>query len=209
VLRKEGRSQPLAIELTGTVGYYRRSFRAPLAVRLENAPLGTAAIAIAHRRLAHLEAFYTYMRVFNTPHPEVVLLDENVWATDFNDPPDGNTTDTHVLTTQRVDRSYVMHRLGLGGSITPWRGLAIGADYDLRLRNFTSSEPKDVAHFDRFDKRHVAVLSVSYRVSSRWRVELGYRYTIQSTRRTPGPGMSLQRTAYEINRVFAEVTATL
>jgi hypothetical protein len=209
VLRKEGRAQPLAVELTGTVGYYRRSFRAPLAVRLENAPLGSAAIALAYRKLAHLELAYTYMRVFNTPHPEVVLLDENAWGIDFNEPPDGNTTDTHVSTTQRVDRSYVMHRLGLGVSITPWRRLEIGAEYDLRARSFTSSEPRDVAHFDRLDTRHVAAFSVGYRLSSRWRFELGYRYTIQSTRRTPAPGMSLQRTAYEINRIFAELTATL
>src|SRR5262245_58852620 len=177
-------------------------------VRLENAPVAIVDAGYAPQdRSTTVDAKLTYMRVSNTPHPEFVLLDETLWAVDLSMPPDGSATGTHTPTTQQVDRSYQMYKLGVTAS-HEFGPVGLGVGYERRLKRFGSSDPYDVGHFDRLDTRHVLGASATYHLSSGWRVALAYKYTTQSTRRAPAPGMTLTRPMYNIDSVWAELTAT-
>ena len=179
-LLKSRRARPLGAFLDIGVGYASRRHDAPFTARDFTGPTAALRLELSPRRGLDFETSYEGAFLESPVRSQVILLDEPAFGVDLNG--NGNATDLNARTVQTVDRSRAEHSIGQAMRLDLGRtDLELSVRY--RLRNFTSSQPYDVANNGRRDRRLQVGAELSRRLVKDLRLVTGVRYGAQRLNR--------------------------
>ncbi|MBA3853412.1 MAG: hypothetical protein C0503_03295 [Gemmatimonas sp.] len=179
-LLRARRSRPLGAFLDIGVGYASRRHDAPFTARDFTGPTAALRLELSPRRGLDFETSYEAAFLDSPIRSQVILLDEPAFGEDLNG--NGNATDLNARTVQTVDRSRAEHVIGQAMRVDLGRtDVELSVRY--RLRNFTSSQPYDVANNGRRDRRLQLGAELSRRLVKDLRLVTGVRYGSQRLNR--------------------------
>lgn len=200
-LKKSTKRSPLGAELDLGAGYYTRSYDAPFTARDLSGPTFRTTLDLTPGDRFDLTAGYSLEMLSSDKAQEVVILDESDAGRDLNG--NGNATDLDVRSVQLVDRSRREHELNVGARFGVARRTDLRFEYGLRLRDYLSDVPLDVAHRDRRDTRHELRGELSTRVARGTRFTTGARYAKQTANRLVDSDQADEADDYTRLRAFA------
>lgn len=180
-LRKASKADPLAIWLQLGLGYRDRPSAAPFDGRSLKGPTAGLGLRFKHRNGVEADTRYEVQLLTSPVQQQVVLLDEPAFRTDFNG--NSNAADNNVRRVQSVDRSRTAHSLRQRLRLPLSDVTALTAELGLRMRQFGSNEPFDVANNGRRDQRLRIGAHLTHRLSDALRLEVGARYDGQRLNR--------------------------
>lgn len=182
-LVKSRRSRPFGAFLDVAVGYEDRTFDAPFAARDFGGPTAALRLELSPRRSIGFETSYDVAFLSSPVTPQVILLDEPTFGEDFN--ANGNSSDLNARAVQNVDRSRTEHVIAQVARFDVGDASDLELRVAYRIREFTSSEPYDVANNGRRDRRLQLGAEYRRRLTKDVRLISGIRYgTQQLNRRT-------------------------
>lgn len=200
-LKKSTKRSPLGAELDLGAGYYKRSYDAPFAARDLSGPTFGATLDLVPGDRVDMTAGYSLEMLSSDEAQEVLIVDEADAGSDLNG--NGTATDLDVRTVQLVDRSRREHELTLGARLGIARRTDLRFGYGLRLRDYGSDLPLDLAHRDRRDTRHELRGELSTRVARGTRFTTGARYARQTANRLVDSDQTDEADDYTRLRAFA------
>lgn len=195
------RERPLELRAELELGYARESYDAPFAGRGRRGPGAGLDLSLDLDRRWTVGLDYRYRSLAADVTPEVLLLDETAFGTDFNG--NGNASDIAARALVDVDRSRAEHAVTLtvAGELGPAAVLEVG--YEYRRRVFGSDQPYDVLNRDRVDGRNEMSADLDVRLASGFHVMIGARHLGQTTNRAGDPGSTGDETDYTRNVLSA------
>lgn len=180
-LAKSKRARPFGAFLDLGVGYADRRYDAPFRARDYGGPTAAVRLELSPSRGVEFETSYEAAFLGSPVMDQVILLDEPAFGEDLNG--NGNATDLNARAVRSVDRSRTEHVIGQSARF----GLGRRTDLELRalyrIRDFTSSEPYDVANNGRRDQRLQLGAEFARRVAKDLRLVSGIRYGSQRLNR--------------------------
>lgn len=185
-LVKSTRQHPFGAFVALGAGYYDRAFETPHAGRDLSGPTAAARLRLELGRRARVEAGYQYAALDASPTEQVLLLDEAAFGRDFN--ANGTSTDLSVRATGVVDRSRVAHTGGVSLGLELSRRTDVELSYEHRQRDFSSTQPFDVAYRGRRDARNEFGADLSVRMARLFRLRMGGGYAVQRLSRDSEAG---------------------
>ncbi len=200
-LKKSRKRSPLGADLNLGAGYYTRSYDAPFAARDLSGPTFRATLDLASGNRLELSGDYSLELLSGDEAQTVLILDEADAGTDLNG--NGTVTDPEVRTVQLVDRSRREHELTFGARLGVARRTDLRFAYGLRLRDYLSDLPLDLAHRARRDTRHELRGELSTRVARGTRFTTGARYAKQTANRLVDSDQTDEAADYSRLRAFA------
>ncbi|MCR4340559.1 MAG: hypothetical protein NUW01_11830 [Gemmatimonadaceae bacterium] len=200
-LKKSSKRSPLGAELDLGAGYYTRSYDSPFAARDVSGPTLRATLDLAPGDRVDMTAGYSLEMLSSDEAQEVLILDEIDASSDLNG--NGTATDLDVRTVQLVDRSRREHEFTLGARFAVARRTDLRFAYGLRLRDYLSDLPLDLAHRDRRDTRHELRGELATRVARGTRFTTGARYARQTANRLVDSDLTDEADDYTRLRAFA------
>jgi hypothetical protein len=180
-LRKASKADPLAAWLQLGLGYRDRPSAAPFDGRSLNGPTAALGLRFKHRNDVEADTRYEVQLLGSPVSQQIVLLDESAFNTDFNR--NGSVADANVRSVQTVDRSRTSHSVRQRLRVPLSDVTALHAELGLRIRQFGSNEPFDVANNGRRDQRLRLGAHLTHRLSDALRLEVGARYDGQRLNR--------------------------
>ena len=193
-LMKSTKRLPLGVTAELEVGYLDRSYDAPFAGRSRSGPGAGAALTFQLSRRWEIGLDYTFASLGGDPAQEVLILNENDFNRDFNN--NGSFSDDSARAVELVDRSRAEHELGVSVQGELGKVATIELGYGRRMRNFSSSQPFDVANRDRRDVLNELVTELDLRLASGLHLALGGRRAKQTTNRAGDPAATGEVTDY-------------
>lgn len=200
-LKKSRKRSPLGAELDLAAGYYTRSYDAPFAARDVSGPTFRATLDLAPGGRLDLTAGYLLEVLSSDEAQAVLILNETDAGSDLNG--NGTATDLAVRTVQLVDRSRRENEFTLGARLGVARRTDLRFAYGLRLRDYQSDLPLDLAHRDRRDTRHELRGELSTRVARGTRFTTGARFARQTANRLVDSDQTDEADDYTRLRAFA------
>jgi hypothetical protein len=179
------RQQINTVSAAFSAGYLNRRYAAPFDVRSRRGPGFRGDLALQASPAVTLGVGYSLASLAGDPGTAVLILDESEFGVDFN----GNltTTDSSARAAVLVDYSRLEQQLG--ASITTQAGVVtVALEYDRRTRDFSSTQPYDVANRDRHDVLNEFTLAGEVEMGAAARLAAGYRRGSQTTNRPADPG---------------------
>lgn len=199
-LRRGTRTSPLAARMEVGAGYYSRSYDAPFESRDLSGPTFGAELDVEPTRSVGFALAYKLGLLSADPAREVLILDEPSVGRDLNG--NGRSTDLAVRTEQTVDRSRTEHEATVATRLDLTRNTSLRVIYGMRLRNYSSDEPFDLAHRDRRDTRNEIRGELVTKLARSIRLTTGGRYARQTTNRSFDPDQSGDAEDYSRLRAY-------
>ncbi len=200
-LRKSTKRSPLSARMKLGAGYYARSYDSPFEHRDLGGPTFGAALEVEPGKRFGLTLSYDAELQSADPSQEILILDEPDAGQDLDG--NGRATDLNVRTAQMVDRSRRGHQARAQVKLDLPRRTTFTVEYAMRLRNFSSNEPLDLAHRDRKDRRNEVRAELSARVARGIRFTTGARFARQTTNRQFDPEQTNESEDYSRISAFA------
>ena len=177
---------PFGATLMAGVGYGNRTYEPPFAGKDLKGPMAAVNFRMSLSPKVSLGLDYAYAAFSGTPTDQIQLLDEPSFGQDFNG--NGNTTDQNVAVVSLVDPSRTENAIGGGVNFALGLHSALELAYEYRLRNYSSTDPLDVAHTNRQDARNQLGAQFKFGLGKALGMNIGGTYTSQTTNRPNDPG---------------------
>jgi hypothetical protein len=180
-LVRSRRSRPFGAFLAFAVGYEGRAYDAPFAARDFGGPTAGLRLDLSPSRGVEFQTSYDVAFLSSQVSPQVILLDEPAFGEDLNG--NGNATDLNARAVRTVDRSRTEHVLAEEARFDIGRRSDLELRVAYRIREFSSSEPYDVANNGRRDQRFQVGAEFRRRIAKDVRLISGLRYGAQQLNR--------------------------
>jgi hypothetical protein len=197
-LRKATKHSPVGAKVQLSAGYYGRAYDAPFAVRDLSGPTAGATVLLDLTQRVGLDLGYDFGSFSASPGREIMLLDEPLFGRDFNG--NGTTTDLNARANELADHSRRDHNLGSTLHLELPHRATLAVAYAYRLRQYTSTQPYDVANNGRRTSRNELGVEFGARVTQSVRLIAAVETSSQSLNRTSDVLGSLDAADYSRQR---------
>lgn len=197
-LRDASKQHPFGAALQPSIGYYARTYDAPFSGRDMSGPTAGLKLLMDVSPRASVDVGYEFASLSATPARQVMLLDESAFGRDFNG--NGTSDDAVARAFELSDRSRSEHAIAasLHYEVSKRADLEVGAEH--RTRNFSSSQPFDVANNGRSDSRNTFGAELGVKLARGVRLVAGGEITSQRINRENDPGSTGEVTDYDKHR---------
>ena len=197
-LRDATRQHPFGAALQPSIGYYARTYEAPFSGRDMSGPTAGLKLLLDLGPRARVDLGYQLASLSATLARQVMLLDESAFGRDFNG--NGSSDDAVARAFELSDRSRTEHAVAASVhyEVSKRADLEVGGEH--RTRNFSSSQPFDVANNGRSDSRNTLGAELSVKLARGVRLVAGGEITSQRINRENDPGSTGEVTDYDKHR---------
>ena len=192
------KEHPFGAALQPSIGYYARTYEAPFSGRDMSGPTAGLKLLMDISPRASLDIGYELASLSATLARQVMLLDESAFGRDFNG--NGTSDDAIARAFEPSDRSRTEHAIAASVHYEVSKRADLEVDAEHRTRNFSSSQPFDVANNGRSDSRNTLGAELSIKLARGVRFVAGGEITSQRINRENDPGSTGEVTDYDKHR---------